>query len=113
MALIKFACACATVASAPARACSALSSVCFVVASVVTRVRGRSLCCGAGPRLLRIVQRLLCGSVGCDEGSLPLLRRLRGRQLRLGLGKFSLGHAHGELEGRGGDPADRPSLIEG
>jgi hypothetical protein len=63
----------------------------------------RHRCFGAGPRLLRIVQRLLCGGVGCDEGSLPLLRRLRGRQLRLGLRKLSLGRAYRELQSRGID----------
>src|SRR4029079_5431991 len=72
----------------------------------------RHRCFGAGPRLLRIVQRLLCGGVGCDEGLLPLLRRLRGRQLRLGLRKFSLGGAYGKLEGRGVDRAYRLSFAD-
>ena len=67
---------------------------------------------GAGARLLGIVQRLLCGGVAGDEGSLPLLRRPRSRQLRLGLRQLGLGRAYRKLKSRGIDDADGLSFAD-
>jgi hypothetical protein len=69
-------------------------------------------CLGTGAGLLGIVQCLLCGRIGPDQSPLPLLRGSCIGKLRVRLGQFRLGCAHGKLERRRIDRSDGLSFRD-